>query len=120
MKDGLDGGEVHIMFNSPYELNMIKVLEEVITSGYGWRNHGALAYIGGSIAQGKFCASIFSGKSNWETAVISLIASEAGARVTDLYGQPFEKFSGKPIAGHLISDNVNHTLLLDIIKSCQN
>ncbi len=104
--------------SSKYNLNTVcgRLLEEGSKTG----NPMTLAYFGGLLANGEYDATIFPGQKGWETAAMQLLAEEAGGRVTDIHGNPMSYGPKGEIEGHIISNDLIHDELVELVASCQS
>lgn len=82
-----------------------------------------IAYSIVMVAAGRFDAVVTSGKNPWDLAAAGFIAQEAGARVTDIFGKPIERWdrniAGLRAAKADIYDRVN-TIVSPVLKTQAN
>lgn len=74
-----------------------------------------VAYAIAVVGAGTLDAEVSSIKTPWDVAAGSLIAMEAGAKVTDLFGQPVDRWD-KDANGILVAAPAVHSYLLNIIQ----
>ena len=94
------------------EVSLIKELKS--TSKFS--SIGSVARSSMAIAEGAFSCDIFPGTKhgNCDIAASYLIVTEAGGKVTDLYGE--EQRYDKAIKGAIISNGISHEEILKIVK----
>jgi myo-inositol-1(or 4)-monophosphatase len=73
-----------------------------------------IAYSTVMVAAGRFDAVVTSGKNPWDLAAAGFIAQEAGAKVTDIFGKPIERWD-RDIAGLRAAQPVIYTRIGNII-----
>ena len=89
---------------------LAKVVENVLEHGGGFRRMGAAALDFCYVAAGRFAGYYEAFLQPWDSAAGKLIAEEAGARLTDLNGEPFCIFNSK---GVIASNGRVHTQILE-------
>lgn len=99
--------------------NLHAAAQKLMDAGAIWGNPLTIAYYGGLLASGEQDATIFPGLKGWETAAMSLIATEAGGRATDIHGNSLRYGPNGEIEGHIISNGLIHDDLVELIESCQ-
>lgn len=99
----------------PY--NILKVCQYLEERGVTLVNFCSIGYMEAAVATGEFAGTIFPGSSNHDTAPGHIIVSEAGGKVTDIFGGP-PRYSNDKIAGHLMSNGHIHDLLVEAVHSC--
>lgn len=93
------------------------VCEELVNvRGAHWLNPCSIAYFGGLVASGEFDATIFPGGKFWEAAAIEVIVTEAGGKVTDLFGNPL-RYDGGDLQGHVMSNGLVHDEIIGVIRA---
>lgn len=102
---------------SPYHLH--DVCGRFLEIGNEWSNSMSIAYFGGLVASGEIDATVFPGRSGWETAAMQVVVEEAGGIVTDIYGQPMVYGPNGEIEGHIVSNGYVHEELVSLVQSCQ-
>lgn len=90
------GGSYWTTFNDPAIGG--KMLEAFDRTSDTFTYYLPIAYSIVMIAAGRFDAVVTSGKNPWDLAAAGFIAQEAGAKVTDIFGQPIKRWD-KDIAG---------------------
>ena len=82
-----------------------------ISAGAGLRRTGSTAIDLCWIAEGRFDAMWEQGVSPWDTCAASVILREAGGRLSDFSGKPYDPHSGELIASNgVLHDSVTKTL----------
>lgn len=71
-------------------------------------------YAAGLVAAGRLIGVTYGQEKPWDAAAAALIVTEAGGRVTDLYGRK-QRYDG-PINGAIFSNGVIHDKLLRLVK----
>lgn len=98
----------------PY--NVLKVCQYLEERGITMVNFCSIGYIEVAVATGEFAGTIFPGTSHHDTAPGHVIVTEAGGRVTDIFGEPLH-YDDNKIAGHLMSNGCIHDLLVEAVKA---
>ncbi|HVX90729.1 MAG TPA: inositol monophosphatase [Candidatus Paceibacterota bacterium] len=99
----------------PY--NVLKVCQYLEERGVTLVNFCSIGYIEAAVATGEFAGTIFPGTSHHDTAPGHIIVSEAGGRVTDIFGGELH-YTDNKVAGHLMSNGHIHDLLVEAVKAC--
>jgi fructose-1,6-bisphosphatase/inositol monophosphatase family enzyme len=99
----------------PY--NVLKVCQYLEDRGVTLVNFCSIGYIEAAVATGEFAGTIFPGTGHHDTAPGHIIVTEAGGKVTDIFGNPLH-YSNNKIAGHLMSNGAIHDLLVEAVKAC--
>ncbi len=99
----------------PY--NVLKVCQYLEERGITLVNFCSIGYIEAAVATGEFAGTIFPGTKHHDTAPGHIIVTEAGGKVTDIFGEPLH-YSDNSIAGHLMSNGHIHDLLIEAVKAC--
>lgn len=97
----------------PY--NVLKVCQYLEERGITLINFCSIGYIEAAVATGEFAGTIFPGTAHHDTAPGHIIVTEAGGKVTDIFGDPLH-YSDNKIAGHLMSNGYIHDLLVEAVK----
>lgn len=98
----------------PY--NILKVCQYLEERGITLANFCSIGYIEAAVATGEFAGTIFPGTAHHDTAPGHIIVTEAGGKVTDIFGEPLH-YSDNKIAGHLMSNGSIHNLLVEAVKA---
>lgn len=98
----------------PY--NILKVCQYLEERGVTLINFCSIGYIEAAVATGEFAGTIFPGTSHHDTAPGHIIVTEAGGKVTDIFGESLH-YSDNKIAGHLMSNGHIHDLLIEAVKA---
>jgi len=77
----------------------------------------SITYMASLVASGEFVATIFQGESSYDTAAVKIIVEEAGGKATDLFGN--EQRYDRDIKGHVISNGLVHSQLLELIAQAK-
>lgn len=99
----------------PY--NVLKVCQYLEERGVTLVNPCSIGYIEAAVATGEFAGTIFPGTKHHDTAPGHIIVTEAGGKVTDIFGEPLH-YSDNQIAGHLMSNGHIHDLMVEAVKAC--
>ena len=99
----------------PY--NVLKVCQYLEERGVTLVNICSIGYIEVAVATGEFAGTVFPGTKHHDTAPGHIIVTEAGGKVTDIFGEPLH-YSDNKIAGHLMSNGHIHDLLVEAVKAC--
>ena len=87
--------------DSPY--NVLRACQYLEERGITLVNFCSVGYVEAAVATGEFAASIFPGTKHHDTAPGHIIVTEAGGKVTDVFGKPLHYTNGE-IAGHIMSN----------------
>ncbi len=98
----------------PY--NVLKVCQYLEERGITLINFCSIGYIEAAVATGEFAGTIFPGTAHHDTAPGHIIVTEAGGKVTDIFGESHH-YSDDKIAGHLMSNGHIHDLLVEAVKA---
>lgn len=100
---------------------MVPIYEELGRLGGKMQHRGSIVFPGGLVASGDLEATIFPGNKSWEAATMDLIVTEAGGTFSDLFGKPItypnREGGGMEGSGHIASNGILHTDLLEVIGS---
>jgi fructose-1,6-bisphosphatase/inositol monophosphatase family enzyme len=99
----------------PYSI--LKVCQYLEERGITLVSFCSIGYIEAAVATGEFAGTIFPGTAHHDTAPGHIIATEAGGKVTDIFGEPLH-YSDNKIAGHLMSNGHLHDLMVEAVKAC--
>lgn len=99
----------------PY--NVLKVCQYLEERGITLVNFCSIGYIEVAVATGEFAGTIFPGTKHHDTAPGHIIVTEAGGKVTDIFGEPLH-YRKNEIAGHIMSNGHIHDLLVEAVKAC--
>ena len=100
------------------QISLIKMPEKLRSEGAGFLDLGSIASMGALVSCGNMTASVHPADKPWESAALKVIVTEAGGRVTDLYGN--EQRYDREIRGGIISNGLIHDELLRLVRSCGN
>ncbi len=103
--------------NAPYNLHTFS--QKLMDVGGKWMNPLSIAYFGGLVASGEFDATVFPGQKPWETSAMQVIVEEAGGTATDIHGFPLRYKGEDVVEGHIISNGLIHSDLVELIADCQ-
>ena len=123
-KEPLSGSLISLMWWKDSVGNLDGVRPLVNAAGANWMNNVAVGICGGLVAEGRvLSASVFGGRSAWETPAMQILVEEAGGLATDIWGNPLmyrQEASDvsrlEKIEGHVISNGVVHEDLLQMIR----
>jgi len=91
---------------------VIQRLQKVVTRVQGVRRAGSAALDMCYVAAGRFDAYWEEGLKPWDTAAASVIAREAGGRLSDYGGQPYSPFLNTV----LVSNGLIHETMLEALR----
>lgn len=97
--------------------NILKVCQYLEERGVSLVNFCSIGYIEAAVATGEFAATIFPGKSHYDTLPGHTIVEEAGGKVTDIFGRPL-RYENNEIAGHIMSNGLIHDLIVEAVTAC--
>jgi fructose-1,6-bisphosphatase/inositol monophosphatase family enzyme len=102
----------------PY--SVLKVCQYLEERGVTLVNFCSIGYIEAAVATGEFAGTIFPGTKHHDTAPGHIIVTEAGGKVTDIFGRPLHYTDGK-IDGHIMSNGQPgiHDLIVKAVYACQ-
>ena len=95
-----------------------RVNEALMDKGARTIDTGSVAYMGALVAAGAIGGTVFPGRTPWDTAAMKVIVEEAGGQVTDVFGD--DQRYDREIRGHVASNRVLHSQLLEIIAGVQD
>jgi fructose-1,6-bisphosphatase/inositol monophosphatase family enzyme len=98
----------------PY--NILKVCQYLEERGVSLVNFCSIGYIEVAVATGEFAGTIFPGTAHHDTAPGHIIVTQAGGKVTDIFGKELH-YSDNKIDGHIMSNGHIHDLLVEAVKA---
>jgi fructose-1,6-bisphosphatase/inositol monophosphatase family enzyme len=73
-----------------------------------------ICYAGMLVSLGEFSAALTTGTTPWDGAALAILVTEAGGRITDLYGNP-QRYD-RDIKGFLVSNGLIHDEVIEILS----
>lgn len=102
---------------SPCPYNILKVCQYLEERGITLVNFCSIGYLEAAVASGELAATIFPGRKHHDTAPGHIIVTEAGGKVTDVFGRPLH-YRDNQIDGHIMSnDTPIHDLIVEAVKA---
>lgn len=98
----------------PY--NVLKVCQYLEDRGITLVNFCSIGYIEAAVATGEFAGTIFPGTAHHDTVPGHIIVTEAGGKVTNMFGEE-QHYRDNKIEGHLMSNGHIHDLLVEAVKT---
>jgi len=111
------GPQVFIDIDARFVLDgfdSLAVMRELAASDVRVSKSFSVVYYSLPVVSGNYAACVAFIEYPWDGAAISLIATEAGGKVTDLHGK--ERRWDEPGSGFIVSNGRIHDTLLDILK----
>lgn len=106
---------IGVVFWKGCSFNTWDIAAEVMERGATLMGPLSIAYWAALVAAGEIDATVFPGKTTWETSAIKLLVEEAGGKVTDIFGDDHGRLDGE-MKGHLVSNGLIHDELVTIAR----